>query len=78
MFLATNAQERDVEFFLVECTNLLGTTYKFEKEAFQKCSVNFCVNHQSMYDIIAMIWFFRRFHCKFVSKELERYSKCFV
>jgi 1-acyl-sn-glycerol-3-phosphate acyltransferase len=32
----------------------------------------FVSNHQSMYDIIAMIWFLRRFHCKFVSKkELE-------
>jgi 1-acyl-sn-glycerol-3-phosphate acyltransferase len=26
-------------------------------------------NHQSLYDIIPIIWYFRRFHCKFVSKK---------
>src|SRR5690606_23361031 len=26
-------------------------------------------NHQSMYDIIAIIWYMRRFHPKFVSKK---------
>jgi 1-acyl-sn-glycerol-3-phosphate acyltransferase len=28
----------------------------------------FVSNHQSLYDIVAMIWYLRRFHCKFVSK----------
>jgi 1-acyl-sn-glycerol-3-phosphate acyltransferase len=49
----------------------LGTTYKFENiESIPKnVPLIFVSNHQSMYDIIAMIWFFRRFHCKFVSKK---------
>lgn len=60
-----------LNFFLLKCTNLLGTTYKFENiESIPKgVPLIFVSNHQSMYDIIAMIWFLRRFHCKFVSKK---------
>ena len=59
-----------LNFFLLRCTNLLGTTYKFEniESIPENVPLIFVSNHQSMYDIIAMIWFFRRFHCKFVSK----------
>ena len=59
-----------MNFLLVKCTNLLGTTYKFENvENIPKgVPLIFVSNHQSMYDIIAMIWYLRRFHCKFVSK----------
>ena len=50
---------------------MVGTTYKIENlESVPKnAPLIFVSNHQSMYDIIAMIWFFRRFHCKFVSKK---------
>ena len=60
-----------LNFFLVRCTNLVGTTYKFKNlDSIPKgVPVIFVSNHQSMYDIIAMIWFMRRFHCKFVSKK---------
>ncbi len=60
-----------LNFFLVRCTNLLGTTYKFENmdSIPRNVPLIFVSNHQSMYDIIAMIWFMRRFHCKFVSKK---------
>ncbi len=60
-----------LNFFLLKCTNLLGTTYKFENiESIPKgVPLIFVSNHQSLYDIIAMIWFLRRFHCKFVSKK---------
>lgn len=60
-----------LNFFLLKCTNLLGTTYKFENlDSIPKgVPLIFVSNHQSMYDIIAMIWFMRRFHCKFVSKK---------
>ncbi|UFH47215.1 1-acyl-sn-glycerol-3-phosphate acyltransferase [Flavobacterium galactosidilyticum] len=60
-----------LNFFLLKCTNILGTTYKFENiDSIPKnAPLIFVSNHQSMYDIIAMIWFFRRFHCKFVSKK---------
>jgi 1-acyl-sn-glycerol-3-phosphate acyltransferase len=60
-----------LNFFLIKCTNLVGTTYKIENlESVPKDTpLIFVSNHQSMYDIIAMIWFFRQFHCKFVSKK---------
>ena len=60
-----------LNFCLVKCTNLLGTTYRFEnKESIPKnVPIIFVANHQSLYDIIAIIWFLRRFHAKFVSKK---------
>ena len=60
-----------LNFFLVRCTNLLGTTYSFKnKELIPKgVPVIFVANHQSMYDIIGMIWYLRKFHAKFVSKK---------
>jgi 1-acyl-sn-glycerol-3-phosphate acyltransferase len=60
-----------LNFFLVKCTNIVGTTYKFTNtDTIPKgVPIIFVSNHQSMYDIIAMIWFLRRFHCKFVSKK---------
>jgi 1-acyl-sn-glycerol-3-phosphate acyltransferase len=60
-----------LNFFLVKCTNLLGTTYQFNNLDHLPKYVPLIIvaNHQSMYDIIAMIWFMRRFHCKFVSKK---------
>jgi 1-acyl-sn-glycerol-3-phosphate acyltransferase len=56
---------------LVRCTNLLGTTYQFENvtDIPENAPLIFVSNHQSMYDIIAMIWYLRKFHCKFVSKK---------
>ena len=60
-----------LNFCLLRCTNLVGTTYKIENRETIPTGVPiiFVSNHQSMYDIIAMIWYFRRFHCKFVSKK---------
>lgn len=60
-----------LNFFLVKCTNILGTRYQFDNlESIPKnVPLIIVANHQSMYDIIAMIWFMRRFHCKFVSKK---------
>jgi 1-acyl-sn-glycerol-3-phosphate acyltransferase len=60
-----------MNFIFVKLTNLLGTSYKFENiEGMPKnVPIIFVSNHQSMYDIIAMIWYLRRFHCKFVSKK---------
>jgi hypothetical protein len=71
MFLATKRTRKWLfEFFLVEVHNL-GTTYKFENKH-SKNVVNFVSNHQSMYYDFG---FFRRSHCKFVSKkELGKYS----
>ncbi|GGA68993.1 1-acyl-sn-glycerol-3-phosphate acyltransferase [Flavobacterium palustre] len=60
-----------LNFFLLKCTNLVGTTYTFENRDIipQGVPLIFVANHQSMYDIVAMIWYLRRFHCKFVSKK---------
>lgn len=60
-----------LNFFLVRCTNLLGTTYNFKhRDSIPKdVPIIFVANHQSMYDIIGIIWFLRRFHAKFVSKK---------
>ena len=60
-----------LNFFLVRCTNLLGTTYQFENtESIPKnVPIIFVANHQSLYDIVAIIWYLRDFHCKFVSKK---------
>ncbi len=60
-----------LNFMLLRCTNLVGTRYTFENREILPKNVPliFVSNHQSMYDIIAMIWYLREFHCKFVSKK---------
>ena len=60
-----------LNFFLVKCTNLLGTTYTFEhrERIPQNAPIIFVANHQSLFDIIGIIWYLRRFHAKFVSKK---------
>jgi 1-acyl-sn-glycerol-3-phosphate acyltransferase len=68
------AHKKSVDYlnlFLVRCTNLLGTTYRFENvgDIPENVPLIFVSNHQSMYDIIAMIWYLKKFHCKFVSKK---------
>jgi 1-acyl-sn-glycerol-3-phosphate acyltransferase len=48
------------EFPFVKFTALLGTSYKFEnvERVPKNVPIIFVSNHQSMYDIIAMIWFY--------------------
>ena len=60
-----------LNFVLTKCTNILGTTYAFEnREIIPKgVPIIFVANHQSLYDIIGIIWYLRRFHAKFVSKK---------
>lgn len=60
-----------LNFFLLRVGNVAGTTYKFQNiESIPKgVPIIFVSNHQSMFDIIAMVWFLRRFHPKFVSKK---------
>jgi len=60
-----------LNFFLVKSTNLLGTTYTFENRERipQNAPIIFVANHQSLFDIIGIIWYLRRFHAKFVSKK---------
>jgi 1-acyl-sn-glycerol-3-phosphate acyltransferase len=49
----------------------LGTRYKIEnRESIPEgVPIIFVSNHQSLYDIIGIIWFLRKFHPKFVSKK---------
>lgn len=60
-----------LNFILLRIAHLLGTTFKIEnRELIPKgVPIIFVANHQSMYDIIGIIWFLRRFHPKFVSKK---------
>lgn len=60
-----------LNFFLVRCTNILGTTYTFKNRELipENVPIIFVANHQSLYDIIGIIWFLRKFHAKFVSKK---------
>ena len=56
---------------MVRCTNILGTTYTFKNRELipENAPIIFVANHQSLYDIIGIIWFLRKFHSKFVSKK---------
>lgn len=60
-----------LNFLLVRCTNILGTTYHFKNihKIPKNIPLIFVANHQSMYDIIGIIWYLRKFHPKFVSKK---------
>lgn len=56
---------------IVRCTHILGTTYKFYNREKLPVGVPLIIvaNHQSMYDIPAIIWFMRKVHPKFISKK---------
>jgi 1-acyl-sn-glycerol-3-phosphate acyltransferase len=60
-----------LNFCLLRTTHLLGTAYEFKgrEKLPQNVPLIIVANHQSMYDIIAIIWFMRRWHPKFVSKK---------
>jgi 1-acyl-sn-glycerol-3-phosphate acyltransferase len=60
-----------LNFFLVGCTRLLGTRWTFQNRERipQNVPLIFVANHQSLYDIIGIIWFLRAHHAKFVSKK---------
>ncbi|MGX7667749.1 lysophospholipid acyltransferase family protein [Flavobacterium pedocola] len=59
-----------LNFGLTKCTNILGTTYKVDNTDLipKDTPIIFVANHQSLYDIVGIIWYLRRFHPKFVSK----------
>ena len=60
-----------LNFFLVRNTHILGTTYDFQNREFVPKGVPLIIvaNHQSLYDIPAIIWFMRKWHPKFISKK---------
>lgn len=59
-----------LNFFLVSCLYFLGTRIKIRKhfELPENAPLIFVSNHQSLNDITSIIWFFRKYHPKFVSK----------
>ncbi len=68
------AHKKSVDYlnlYLLRITLILGTTYKIEnRESIpENVPLIFVANHQSLYDIIGIIWFLRKFHPKFVSKK---------
>lgn len=60
-----------LQWCLMRCANLLGTT--FTAIGREKLPVGqpiiYVSNHQSMFDIVSIIWFFQKTHPKFVSKK---------
>ncbi len=67
------AHKRSVDilnFFLTYSTLTLGASTRFiNRQALPTDRpVIFMANHQSMYDIPALIWFLRKYHVKFISK----------
>jgi len=59
-----------LNFFLTYCDLLLGSSITFRNDHDLPLNrpIIFVANHQSMYDIPALIWFLRRYHVKFISK----------
>ncbi|TAF45218.1 MAG: 1-acyl-sn-glycerol-3-phosphate acyltransferase [Sphingobacteriales bacterium] len=59
-----------LNFFLVCTYYLLGlrVSFKGNKKLPLGKSIIFVSNHQSMYDVPALIWFLRKYHAKFISK----------
>ena len=60
-----------MNLILLRIGHLLGTSYKIRNRELIPTAVPviFVANHQSLYDIIGIIWFLRKFHPKFVSKK---------
>lgn len=60
-----------LNFCLEKCTFLLGTWFQFRNINYipKGVPIIFVANHQSLYDIVGIIWHLRRFHAKFVSKK---------
>lgn len=68
------AHKKSVDYLnlvLLRIGHLLGTTYKVENRDLipEGVPIIFVANHQSLYDIVGIIWFMRKFHPKFVSKK---------
>lgn len=72
--LGYDAHKRTVSilnWFLMRCTNILGTRYRFENKQDIPTDRPLIIvtNHQSMYDIPPIIWYMRKHHPKFVAKK---------
>ncbi|MEL6917047.1 MAG: lysophospholipid acyltransferase family protein [Bacteroidota bacterium] len=68
-----NAHKKSVSilnWFLMRCTNILGTRYTFSNPHSipKNRPLIIVANHQSMNDIPPLIWYMRNYHPKFISK----------
>lgn len=68
------AHKKSVDFLnlhLLRVAHLVGTTFRVKHRDLIPEGVPLIIvaNHQSLYDIIGIIWFLRKFHPKFVSKK---------
>lgn len=73
-FFGYQAHKKSVDylnFCLEKCSLLIGTWFQFRNINYvpKNVPIIFVANHQSLYDIIGIIWHLRRFHAKFVSKK---------
>lgn len=59
-----------LQFWLMRCTNVLGATYRFNNpyQLDLDRPTIIVANHQSLYDIPPILWYFRKHHPKFISK----------
>ncbi|NLN25321.1 MAG: 1-acyl-sn-glycerol-3-phosphate acyltransferase [Bacteroidetes bacterium] len=67
------AHKKSVDYLnwcLLRCLNVLGTTFKIEKsdKIPPAAPVIIVSNHQSQWDIPPIVWHLRKFHPKFISK----------
>lgn len=72
-FFGYSAHKKVVDvmnFFLVGTYYILGLKVSFtgNQNLPHGQPIIFVVNHQSMYDVPALIWFLRKYHAKFISK----------
>ncbi len=60
-----------LQFFIMRCTNILGTRYSFRNtfDVPKNQPVIIVSNHQSMYDISPIMWYLREINPKFISKK---------
>lgn len=60
-----------VAFFSLKCNHILGTRFTFENIDLvpKGVPVIFVANHQSLLDTAGIIWYLRKFNCRFVTKK---------
>lgn len=60
-----------LQFFIMRCTNILGTRYTFTNphDIPTNQPIIIVANHQSMYDISPIMWYLRKHNPKFISKK---------
>lgn len=60
-----------VAYFSLKCNNILGTRFTFENIELvpKNVPVIFVANHQSLLDTAGIIWYLRKFNCRFVTKK---------